>query len=133
MLKVGDRCSKSFLITEEKIQAFGDLSGDHNPVHFDDEYAATTQFKKRIAHGFLSVIVASGVFGTEFPGEGTIYLNQETKFVAPVYIDDEVELRMEVLNIDKDTNRAIIKTDWLVGNKPVIVGTAKILIPFGDT
>lgn len=129
MLKFGDQYSKSFLITEEKIQAFGDLSGDHNPVHFDDEYAATTPFKKRIAHGFLSVIVASGIFGTEFPGEGTIYISQDTKFIAPVYIGDTVELRMEVVEIDIERNRATIKTDWFVDDNPVIVGMAKILLP----
>lgn len=131
MIKVGDTHVKKFTITEGMIQRFGELSGDFNPVHFDEEFASKTIFKKRIAHGMLSVIAASGVFGTKFPGSGTIYLSQEVMFVSPVYIDDEVTMHLEVIGISESKKRASIATTWLVDNEPVIVGEAAILLPLG--
>ena len=75
------------------------MSGDHNPVHLDAGYAATTIFKERIAHGMLSAGIMSGVFGEDLPGPGAIYVAQSLKFKAPVKIGDTVTARVEVTGL----------------------------------
>ena len=89
-LAVGMEASYAKKITNEDVLAFADLSGDTNPVHLNDAFAAGTIFKKRIAHGFLTGALFSTVLGTKLPGPGCIYLSQSLKFRAPVYIGDEV-------------------------------------------
>ena len=78
-IKIGDKFSKSKLVTEKMINEFAKQTGDNNPLHLDEEFAAKTQFTKRIAHGFLIGSFISAVLGNDFPGEGTIYLSQTMK------------------------------------------------------
>src|SRR5215813_8252423 len=85
-LAVGMEASYAKKITNEDILAFAELSGDVNPIHLSDEFAASTIFKKRIAHGFLTGSLFSTVLGTKLPGPGCVYLSQSMKFRAPVYI-----------------------------------------------
>ena len=87
-LAVGMEASYAKKITNEDVLAFADLSGDTNPVHLNDAFAAGTIFKKRIAHGFLTGALFSTVLGTKLPGPGCIYLSQSLKFRAPVHIGD---------------------------------------------
>ena len=89
-LAVGMEASYAKTITNDDVLAFAELSGDKNPVHLDDAYAAGTMFKQRIAHGFLTASLFSTVLGTKLPGPGCIYLSQSLKFRAPVMIGDEV-------------------------------------------
>jgi 3-hydroxybutyryl-CoA dehydratase len=98
-LKVGDSASLTKTITDADIRAFAELSGDRNPIHLDDEYAATTRFGRRIAHGMLTASLISTVLGTELPGIGTVYLSQNSQFVAPVYPGDTVTARVTVRKI----------------------------------
>ena len=86
-LAVGQNASRERTITEADIVAFADVCRDHNPVHLDAAYAATTIFKERIAHGMLSAGIMSGLFGEVLPGPGAIYVAQSLKFKAPVKID----------------------------------------------
>ncbi len=88
-LSVGMEASYKKMITDKDILAFAELSGDVNPVHLSDDFAASTIFKRRIAHGFLTGSLFSTVLGTKLPGPGCIYLSQNMKFKAPVYIGDE--------------------------------------------
>ena len=83
-LSVGQEASQSNVVTADIIGAFAAVSGDHNPVHVDAEYAATTMFKERIAHGMLSAAYISAVFGMQLPGPGAIYISQTLNFKAPV-------------------------------------------------
>ena len=89
-LELGATASVTKQVTEMDIVAFAQLSGDVNPVHLNDAYAAQTRFKKRIAHGMLSAGLVSAVLGTKLPGPGTVYLSQNLKFRAPVQVGDEV-------------------------------------------
>lgn len=77
----------SFCFSQREVDEFARITGDTNPIHTDQEYAAGTPFKRPIIHGYLSTSIFSRVFGTMFPGEGTIYLEQSLKFLAPMYVD----------------------------------------------
>ena len=101
-LKVGDTASSTRTVTNEDIRAFAELSGDHNPIHLDDGYAATTRFGQRIAHGMFGASLISAVIGNELPGTGSIYLSQTLKFLAPVYLGDTVTARVTVTKIRDD-------------------------------
>src|ERR1700716_1735419 len=109
-LKVGDTASLTKTITDSDIRAFAELSGDRNPIHLDDEYAATTRFGRRIAHGMLAASLISTVLGTELPGTGTIYLSQNSRFLAPVYPGDTVTARVTVTNIREDKPTVTLET-----------------------
>ena len=98
-LSVGMEATYAKKITEGDVRAFADLSGDVNPVHLSDDFAAGTIFKKRIAHGFLTGSLFSTVLGTKLPGPGCIYLSQSMKFRAPVYIGDTITAEATVLEV----------------------------------
>lgn len=96
-LELGASASLSKIISNEDILSFAQLSGDINPVHLDEDYAAKTRFKGRIAHGMLSAGLISAVLGTRLPGPGAVYLSQTLKFRAPVAIGDEITATATVL------------------------------------
>ncbi|HKV34463.1 MAG TPA: MaoC family dehydratase [Pyrinomonadaceae bacterium] len=98
-LNVGDTASRSKAITDEDVRTFAAISGDHNPIHVDDEFAAQTMFGKRIAHGMLSASLISAVLANDLPGYGSIYLGQTLKFKAPVFIGDEITARVTVTSV----------------------------------
>jgi len=116
-------------ITSEDIELFAKLSGDINPVHLDNEYAANTQFKKRIAHGLMSVSYFSALFGTKLPGQGCVYISQYSKFKKPIYIGDVVNAFIKVKAINTRTRKVSFKTQCLVDNQVVIDGEAEIYVP----
>lgn len=108
---------------------FAGVSGDTNPVHLDEEFAASTMFGGRIAHGMLSAGLISAVFGTRLPGPGCIYLSQSLKFKAPVKIGDTVVARVTVKELKAEKRRAVFSTVCTVGDKVVMDGEAEILVP----
>ncbi len=130
-LQIGQTASKKSVVDAKAIQLFGDVSGDFNPVHFDESFAQTTPFKGRIAHGMLSASFFSAILGTQLPGEGSIYLGQTLRFKAPVRINDEVEARVEVIAINTEKNRATLKTTAWVGETLVIEGEAEVMLAKG--
>ena len=85
----GEQFEHSFRFTQADVVKFADVTGDYNPVHLDEAYAATTPFKKPILHGFLSGSVFSKVFATIFPGPGSIYMSQTMVFKRPMYVDQD--------------------------------------------
>jgi acyl dehydratase len=109
-LNVGDSASRTKAITDAGIRAFAALSGDENPLHVDEEFAATTPFKRRIAHGMLSASLISAVLANDLPGQGSIYLGQTLKFVAPVFIGDEITARVTVTSVRDDKPIAKLET-----------------------
>lgn len=126
-LHVGDRVERPYIISEEDLAKFAELSGDWNPLHFDADYAAQTMFKRRIAHGMISLAKFSGIFGMDMPGLGTLWETQQVRFVSPVYLDVPYKAVAEVVATDR--RRATIAT-WVEdesGNR-VLEGTA-IVIP----
>ena len=115
-------------ITETDIDAFAALTGDTNPVHLDSEYAATTPFRARIAHGMLSAGFISTVLGTQLPGPGCIYLEQQIKFKAPVFIGDTLVATVTVKDINQRLGRVSLKTQCFVNTKLVLDGTASMMV-----
>ncbi|SES70205.1 MaoC family dehydratase [Anaerobranca gottschalkii] len=109
-LKIGDKAFTEKTITETDVYLFGGITGDLNPAHTNEEYAKNTMFKTRIAHGMLNAGLISAVLGMKLPGCGTIYLGQELKFTAPVYIGDTVKAEVEVVEIIEEKNRVKLRT-----------------------
>ena len=128
-LKVGMDAVMARTVTEADIVLFAGVSGDTNPIHLNQEYAATTMFKTRIAHGILSAGFISAVLGTKLPGPGAVYVSQTLRFKAPVRIGDTVTARVEVTDIAIEKKRAAFKTECLVGGKTVIEGEATLMVP----
>lgn len=96
-IRVGDTASVTRTITAADVEAFAALSGDVNPLHLDEEYAATTPFGQRVAHGMLAASLISTVVGTRLPGLGAVYLGQELRFVAPTRLGDTLTAAGEVI------------------------------------
>jgi 3-hydroxybutyryl-CoA dehydratase len=131
-LAVGMTAAFTKIITDADLVMFAGISGDTNPVHFDEGFARTTTFKGRIAHGMLTASLISTVLGTKLPGPGCIYLSQNIKFLAAVMIGDTVEARATVADINTDKRRIVMKTACTVRGKPVIDGEALIWVPAKD-
>lgn len=128
-LQVGDTASVTKTITDEDISAFADLTGDHNPVHLDDEFAKTTRFGRRVAHGMLAAGLISSVLANDLPGVGTVYLGQTLSFIAPVYPGDTVTARVTVTKVRED--KPIVTLETVCTNQSdetVIRGEAVVLI-----
>lgn len=98
------------IVTDEMVKLFAEATGDKNPVHLDEEFAKNTIFGGRIAHGILSLGIISAVLGMEFPGAGTIYLMQNAKFKRPVYVGEEVTVKLVVKEVDKEKRRVLLDT-----------------------
>lgn len=128
-ISVGQKAEFSKTVSEADIQGYADVSGDTNPVHLDEEFAKTTIFKSRIAHGMLSAGFISAILGTKLPGPGCIYLSQSLKFLAPVKIGDKVTARATVTDIVPEKKRVTLKTDCFIGDTKVIDGEAVVMVP----
>ena len=129
MLKTGDAFEFKFAFSQDEVNAFAKISGDDNPVHLDEEYAATTVYKKPIIHGFLGSSVISRIFGTMWPGEGTVYLHQQLSFKRPMYVDQEYKAVLTVKEVVEGKHRATIITNIIetANGKPVVTGEAQIM------
>ncbi|MHA2075384.1 MAG: MaoC family dehydratase [Candidatus Hodarchaeales archaeon] len=126
---IGQIAKYTRTITETDIEKFADVSGDHNPVHMNEEYAKTTIFKGRIAHGLLSASFISTVLASQLPGPGSIYLKQELKFLKPVRIGDNITTKVEVLKKDVEKKRVTLSTVCInQESKIVIEGKAVVMI-----
>ena len=107
----GTQATLSRTITEDDILLFALVSGDHNPIHLDAEYAEKSLFGKRIAHGFLIGSLISAVLGNEMPGPGSIYLGQTLKFLAPIHIGDTVTVTVKVVELREDKRIITLHTN----------------------
>jgi 3-hydroxybutyryl-CoA dehydratase len=127
--KVGDSASVTKTITEDDIQTFGDLSGDHNPLHFDEEHARRTRFGQPISHGMLTGSLFSPIIAHQLPGEGAIYLSQSLRFVAPVFAGDTITAELTVTRVRED--KQIITLEGVARNQQgevVITGESVVLV-----
>ena len=116
-------------VTDADLVLFVGVSGDTNPVHLDEDYAGTTMFKGRVAHGALTASFISTVLGTKLPGAGSIYVAQTLKFKAPVHVGDTVTARCEVISLVPDRKFVIFKTQCFVRDLLVIDGEATLKLP----
>ncbi|HWS55548.1 MAG TPA: MaoC family dehydratase [Pyrinomonadaceae bacterium] len=127
-LQVGRSAEVSKTITDEDIEAFAALTGDRNPVHLDDEYAARSRFGRRIAHGMIGASLLSAVIANELPGRGSVYLSQSLRFTAPVYPGDTVTARVTVTRLRED--KPVVTLETVCTNQRgerVIEGEAVVL------
>jgi len=128
-LKPGMSESFAKTVTESDIEKFGEISGDVNPVHFDEEFAKTTIFKGRIAHGVLSASYISTVLGMKMPGPGTIFMSLTTRFKAPVRIGDTVTATCTVREVVPEKRRVVLDCVAKVGDITVVDGEAMVMAP----
>jgi len=128
-LKVGDKYTTERHVTDELIRKFAEVSGDYNPIHLDDEFAATTRFGRRIAHGMLSGAFISAVLGYELEDRKIVYLSQTLKFTAPVFIGDTVTATATVTNIREDKPIVTLETVCTNQNGETLVkGEAAVIV-----
>ncbi len=128
-LSIGSRAERIVHVSDATIEAFAAVSGDHNPVHLDDAYAATTPFRGRVAHGMLTAAFFSALLANDLPGPGVIYLGQKLRFTAPVRPGDDVRCEVEVTAWDENRRRATLATRAWVGETQVVDGEASVLVP----
>lgn len=129
-IQIGDFCDRKHTVSEEDLLLFARASGDLNPLHLDAEYAATTPFKQRIAHGMFTGGLISAALAMDLPGPGTIYLSQDLQFKRPVCIGDHLSVVLTA--VEKHLEKPIVTLSCEVTNqdgKAVVVGTAKVMAP----
>ena len=128
-IKIGDKFSIERKVTDELVRKFAEVSGDYNPIHLDEEFAKTTRFGKRIAHGMLSGAFISSVLGYEFKERKIVYLSQTMKFTAPVFLDDTVTATATVTKIRE--GRGIVTLETICtnqNNERLVEGEAVVMI-----
>jgi 3-hydroxybutyryl-CoA dehydratase len=127
-LQIGQSAEFEKAISDEDISMFARATGDFNPVHLDEEIAAKSRFKGRIAHGMLSAGVISAAIAGHFPG--SIYMSQSLRFTAPVRIGDKVTARIEIIEVMAPKRRVRLATVCTNQNgEKVVDGEALVLIP----
>jgi 3-hydroxybutyryl-CoA dehydratase len=126
-MKIGMSAETTKTITDADIVLFAGVSTDFNAVHMDEEYARTTPFGSRIAHGMLSASLLSSVLGNQLPGPGVVYLSQSLRFRAPVRIGDTVHARVTVKEVLTEKCRVVLDTVCTVLDKVVIDGEAMVM------
>lgn len=127
-LKIGDNYTENFIITQDMVNKFAELSGDKNPLHLEKEFAAKTRFKKPVVHGLFSVTSFGKVMGTKFPGHGAIHVSQNLSFKRPLYPEKEYRVYVELIKIIKEKHFGVFKTQIFdMKNKLIVDGTGTAL------
>jgi acyl dehydratase len=130
MFTVGDTASLTKTFTESDVLTFAKISGDHNPVHIDANYAASTRFERQLVHGMLTAGMISAVLGMQLPGPGSIYMKQELNFRAPVFFGDTITATATITKIREDKPIVTLKTICTnQDGKKVISGEAVLMVP----
>ncbi len=119
-------------VKSSDVIGFAEISGDRNPIHLSEHFAAQTPFKGRIAHGLYTASLISAVIGTRLPGPGAIYMKQTLNFRAPVRIGDIVTARVEVLELSDKGNRVRLACSCSVDDLLVLEGEALVKVPSAD-
>jgi 3-hydroxybutyryl-CoA dehydratase len=128
MYEVGQSADMTKVITEEDILRFAEITGDRNPVHISEEFAAQTRFGERIAHGILTAGLISAVIGMKLPGPGCLYVSQTLVFLAPVKIGDEITARAEVVEVISG-KRLKLRTLCINQREEVVLEGEAIIVP----
>lgn len=126
-LYIGQYFEKSLKVTEELGSKFADISYDYNPIHLDDDFANKSRFGEKIVHGMLIGSYFSGIIGNEFPGRGSIYINQELIFKRPVHYDTLITLKIEIIDINVEKHHVMLSTQCRDNDNLLVDGKAKVL------
>lgn len=126
-LSIGMRAEKTYTISHDDAVRFSEMSGDWNPAHHDEDYAAQSFFKQRVAHGMFSVIQFSGLLGMDLPGLGTLWIKQSVEFLRPAFFGSEYKAIIEITAIDVERNTVTLSTECFdgEGNK-IITGEGQV-------
>ena len=100
-VSIGQKASRSITLTEEHVRKYSEITGDENPLHFDKDFAAKTKFKRLVVQGGLTTGLLHALVAMDMPGPGTVFLSQNWKFTAPVFIGDTITAEAEVLSVHK--------------------------------
>lgn len=126
MIEIGQKATATRVFDRKSVELFAELTGDYNPVHFDDAYAANTIFGKPIVHGPLVITLVTTLFAHELPGPGSIYLSHDVRYIRPVYHGDEITAVLEVTHIN-DKGHVFISTKCINQNKEIVIeGLARL-------
>jgi acyl dehydratase len=98
-LSVGQKAARSITLTAEHVRQYAEITGDYNPLHFDEAFAAKTKFRRLVVQGGLTTGILNALVATDLPGPGTVFMSQNWKFTAPVYIGDTITGEAEVLSV----------------------------------
>ena len=128
-LEVGMTASFEKVLGDAQVRQFAELCGDDNPIHLDEEFAAGTMFKARIVHGMLTASLISTIMGTKLPGIGVIYMSQNIRFRAPVFIGDKVVASVRITELNEKRRIVTLACQCHVGDKLVLDGEAKGVVP----
>ncbi len=126
-LSIGDAAEFRKTVSETDVYLFAGVTGDFNPLHVDEEYAKTTPFGSRVAHGPLTFALCAGLLGTELPGLGTVAVSNQIDYLAPVFIGDTIRVRVEVAALDTERNRATMAVTW-TNQKGVEVAAGSMVV-----
>jgi 3-hydroxybutyryl-CoA dehydratase len=130
LYQIGDGFSFEKQISAEDVKRFADVVGDLNPIHLDVEIAERSFFKKRIVHGAFLAGLISKILGMDFPGQGTVYLSQNSTFKRPVYVDTKVKVEVKVTEVIEAKRRLVLETNVLNENGEMcLTGSAMVWIP----
>ena len=128
-LSIGMREIYSKTVKSSDVVGFAEITGDRNPIHLSEHFAAKTPFKGRIAHGLYTAGLISAVIGTRLPGSGAIYVAQTLRFLAPVKIGDTVDAMVEVAELNEERLRVRLLCECRVGDTRVLEGEAMVKVP----
>lgn len=129
-LAVGMKATRTKTFTDEDVRGFAQVSGDVNPVHLDDGYAAQTRFGRRLVHGMLTASLISAALANDLPGEGTVYMSQTLQFKAPVFIGDTITATVEITAYRPERRIATLATTCTnQAGQIVLTGEAVVLAP----
>ncbi|MFQ5649317.1 MAG: MaoC family dehydratase [bacterium] len=118
-LQVGQKATRSLTLTREHVEKYYEITGDRNPLHFDETFASKTKFKKLVVQGGLTTGLLHALVAMDMPGPGTVFLNQNWKFTAPVFIGDTITAEATVVSVH--------------GSKPVCQLDFKVIRQTGET
>ena len=132
-IEIGEKAESTMIVSDEHIDLYAQMSGDYNALHMDEEYAATTMFGRRIAHGPIGGALVARVIGTQLPGLGTLAFNMKVNFKAPVYPGDEIRAVVEVTEKVPENNLCRLSFD-VFNNDGVVVmdGYANVMPPIKE-
>lgn len=126
----GDGYSFKRHISADDVQRFAEVVGDLNPIHLDVEFAEKSFFEKRIVHGAFLAGLISKVLGMDFPGQGTVYISQNSVFKRPVYVDTTVSVEIKVTQVLPEKRRLVLDTTILnADGKVCLAGSATVWLP----
>ena len=131
-LALGMRETYAKTVKSSDVVGFAEITGDRNPIHLSEHFAAKTPFKNRIAHGLYTASLISAVIGTRLPGPGAIYISQTLNFLSPVKIGDTVEAAVEIIELVSERQRVRLSCICMVGDVTVLKGEAWVKVPRRD-